>query len=61
MTELRAMEQAGVPFYGLNLSVGLSVSITGFGADVATGLLGEELSFSGSRMLTCWRACLVRI
>ena len=41
MNELNAMEAGGVPFYGLNLSIGLSVSITGFGSDVARGLLGE--------------------
>ena len=35
------MEASGVPFYAMNLSVGLSVAISGFGADVAAGLLGE--------------------
>eukprot|EP00887_Chlorella_sp_A99_P002189 scaffold21.g2189.t1 len=38
--ELTAMERFGVPFFGINLSVGLSISIAGFGADVAAGLLG---------------------
>lgn len=41
MQELRAMEQFGVPFFGVNLSVGLSVRLQGFGEDVARGLLGE--------------------
>ena len=41
MNELRSLEKYEVPFYGMNLSVGLSVSIAGFGADVAEGLLGE--------------------
>ena len=44
MAELRDMERYGVPFYGLNLSVGLSVQIVGFGFGVAAGLL-EELPF----------------
>lgn len=37
MQELRAMEQFGVPFFACNLSVGLSVSISGFGLKVAEG------------------------
>lgn len=41
LVELKAMEASGVPFYALNISVGLSVSIAGFGSDVAAGLLGE--------------------
>jgi len=41
LAEMRAMESAGVPSYGLNLSVGLRVPIAGFGADVASGILGE--------------------
>lgn len=41
MAELQAMERFGVPFFGINISVGLSISITGFGGDVAAGLLGE--------------------
>ena len=41
MTELRAMADAGVPSYALNVSVGLAVGIAGFGADAAAGLLGE--------------------
>lgn len=39
--ELKAMEQYGVPFYGMNLSVGLSI---GFGAEVAQGLV-KDLPF----------------
>ena len=41
LLEMKAMEASGVPFYALNISVGLSVSISGFGSDVAAGLLGE--------------------
>lgn len=41
LKELKAMEQYGVPFYAMNISVGLSVAIAGFGRDVADGLLGE--------------------
>jgi ABC-type enterochelin transport system permease subunit len=37
MQELRAMEQSRVPFYASNLSVGLSISVAGFGMQVATG------------------------
>ena len=35
------MERSGVPSFALNVAVGLSVPIKGFGADVARGLLGE--------------------
>ena len=41
LAELKAMDASGVPFYALNISVGLSVQIAGFGKDVAAGLLGE--------------------
>lgn len=41
LKELKAMEAMGVPFYGMNISVGLTVNIAGFGADVTHGLLGE--------------------
>ena len=41
LAEMKAMEAAGVPFYAVNISVQLSVSIPGFGRDVARGLLGE--------------------
>lgn len=41
MSELQSLEPYEVPFYGLNISIGLSVSIAGFGADVAEGLLGQ--------------------
>lgn len=37
LQELRALEPYQMPWFGLNLSVGLSVSITGFGLQVATG------------------------
>lgn len=35
------MAKTGVVFYGINLSVGLSVAIPGFASDMAHGLLGE--------------------
>ena len=54
MAELKAMEQGGVPFYGLNLSVGLSVRIAGFGENVAAGLLGEHAM--AADFGECWRA-----
>jgi hypothetical protein len=41
LAELKAMETYGVPFFALNISVGLSVKIAGFGSDVAAGILGE--------------------
>ncbi|KAL4427615.1 hypothetical protein ABPG75_001704 [Micractinium tetrahymenae] len=37
MQELQAMERFQVPFFGMNLSVGLSVSLQGFGLQVAKG------------------------
>ena len=40
-TELRAMEKVQVPFYGINLTVGLSLALPGFRADIANGLLGR--------------------
>ncbi|KAI7841635.1 hypothetical protein COHA_004655 [Chlorella ohadii] len=36
-----AMERFQVPFFAMNLSVGLSVQLQGFGLQVASGLLGE--------------------
>jgi len=41
LAEMKAMETFGVPFFALNISVGLSVRIAGFGRDVAAGILGE--------------------
>lgn len=44
---------AGPPvLYGLNISVGLSVTIPGFGSDVAKGLLGE-LPFGSMTVVGC--------
>ncbi|GAB4821519.1 hypothetical protein N2152v2_008565 [Parachlorella kessleri] len=40
-SELREAAKWGVPFYGIGLSVGLSVGIPGFARDVTHGLLGE--------------------
>lgn len=39
--EMEGLSKAGVVFYGINLSVGLSVAIPGFASDMAHGLLGE--------------------
>jgi indole-3-glycerol phosphate synthase len=54
------METFGVPFFALNISVGLSVKIAGFGSDVAAGLLGElpfgVLSLVGVKSLAEARA-----
>lgn len=41
ITELQSMEKMGVPFYAMNISVGLSVGIVGFSNDVVRGVLGE--------------------
>lgn len=35
------MEKAGVPFFGINLSVGLSLALPGFQKDMAKGLLNS--------------------
>ncbi|KAL4444701.1 hypothetical protein ABPG77_002518 [Micractinium sp. CCAP 211/92] len=55
MQELQAMERFQVPFFGMNLSVGLSVSLQGFGLQVAKGLLGElpfgAISMVGARSI----------
>jgi len=39
--EMEGLARTGVVFYGINLSVGLSVSVPGFATDMAHGLLGE--------------------
>jgi indole-3-glycerol phosphate synthase len=41
LQEMDGLSHAGVVFYGINLSVGLSVAIPGFASDMAHGLLGE--------------------
>lgn len=41
LQEMEGLGKAGVVFYGINLSVGLSVAIPGFASDMAHGLLGE--------------------
>lgn len=54
MNELRSLEGTGSPppFFGLNISVSLSVSIPGFGSDVAKGLLGE-LPYESLSLVGC--------
>jgi indole-3-glycerol phosphate synthase len=39
--EVEGLGRAGVVFFGINLSVGLSVAVPGFATDMAHGLLGE--------------------
>eukprot|EP00879_Flechtneria_rotunda_P025260 GHRR01026833.1.p1 GENE.GHRR01026833.1~~GHRR01026833.1.p1 ORF type:complete len:246 (+),score=57.86 GHRR01026833.1:184-921(+) len=38
--EMNGLSRAGVVFYGVNLSVGLSIAVPGFATDMAHGLLG---------------------
>ena len=46
-SELTEMEKSGVPFFGLNLSVGLSI---GFGSQIAQGLV-QNLPFGALSMI----------
>ncbi|GFH14820.1 IGPS domain-containing protein [Haematococcus lacustris] len=39
--EMDSLSRAGVAFFGINLSIGLSLPISGFAEDVAHGLLGR--------------------
>lgn len=39
--EVEGLGRAGVVFFGVNLSVGLSIALPGFATDMAHGLLGE--------------------
>jgi hypothetical protein len=57
MQELRALEPYQLPWYGMNLSVGLSVSVAGFGMQVASGLLGE-LPFGAISMVGAKRCAV---
>ena len=38
--EVEAMASVGVPFFGINLAVGLSLALPGFKSDITKGLLG---------------------
>ena len=38
--EVDALANVGVPFFGVNLAVGLSVALPGFREDITRGLLG---------------------
>ncbi len=40
-TEVTRLGDAGVPFFGINLSVGLSLALPGFQTDMAKGLLNS--------------------
>lgn len=40
-TEISRLGEVGVPFFGINLSVGLSLALPGFQKDMAKGLLNS--------------------
>lgn len=40
-TEVNRLGDVGVPFFGINLSVGLSLALPGFQTDMAKGLLNN--------------------
>jgi len=48
--EKEAVEKLGVPFFGMNLGVGLSLPIPGFRSSVAAGLL-DSLPFGACSMV----------
>lgn len=50
LAEMRSMEAMGVPFYAMDISVGLSVGIKGFGQAVVDGVL-KELPFGALSMI----------
>jgi indole-3-glycerol phosphate synthase len=41
LQEVELMSRSGVVFYGINLGVGLSISVPGFASQMAHGLLGQ--------------------
>ena len=41
LREVEGLARSGVVFYGINISVGISVAIPGFGSDLAHGILGN--------------------
>jgi indole-3-glycerol phosphate synthase len=41
LLEVEGLAKAGVVFYGINISVGISIAIPGFSADLAHGILGH--------------------
>ena len=41
LREVEGLAKAGVVFYGINISVGISVSLPGFGSDLAHGIPGN--------------------
>ncbi len=50
LEELKGMETLGVPFFGMNLGVALSVGIPGFRTEVATGLINNLPQGASSMM-----------
>ncbi|GAX82793.1 hypothetical protein CEUSTIGMA_g10219.t1 [Chlamydomonas eustigma] len=55
LLEVEGLAKAGVVFYGINISVGISIAIPGFSADLAHGILGHlpfgAISLVGVRSL----------
>ncbi len=47
--EVAELEHAGVPLYGVNLAVGVSLTMPGVAADIAKGILGN-LPFGAQSM-----------
>lgn len=47
--EVEAMGNVGVPFFGINLAVGLSLALPGFKSDITKGLLGALPQVSSFR------------
>ena len=50
LEELKGMETLGVPFFGMNLGVAISVGIPGFRTEVATGLINNLPQGASSMM-----------
>lgn len=55
LQEVEGLAKAGVVFYGINISVGISISLPGFSSDLAHGILGHlpfgAISMVGVRSL----------
>ena len=52
LREVEGLARSGVVFYGINISVGISVAIPGFGSDLAHGILGN-LPFGAVSARSC--------
>ncbi|KAL2634375.1 hypothetical protein R1flu_005854 [Riccia fluitans] len=53
LQELQEVEPLGAPLYGINLSVGLTLSLPGVRMDLAKGLVGE-IPFGASSVVGVW-------